>query len=247
MGALGLGHGAGGDTGRKVRRDHVDGAALPVLGVEVVEAGAGLNVGDGQGLAVHHRHGQFLAGDVGLDHHLLAIGPAGSDDVLWRAVGALEHEEDTDRGALGVGLDHIGRRHDVITGRFEPVEQAAAGDGDAGRRQHGLGLSLVHGQGRGENAGVAVGDLKGLEDALDAAVLAPLPVQGVENDIGLEGGEHLGEVAAGVDAGDLGARPLQAIGAGRAGDQGNFPFGGQAAEKNSDVVAGETGGHGRAL
>ena len=90
------------------------GAALPVLGVVVVEAGARHDLGDGERLAVHHRDRQLQAADIGLDHHLLAEGPGRPRQLLRRRVGALEHQEHADRGALGVRLDHIGRRHDVV-------------------------------------------------------------------------------------------------------------------------------------
>ena len=103
--------------------------------------------------------------------------------------------------------------------RLEAVEEPAAGHHDAGRGQHRLGLGLVHGQRRGQDAGVGVGDGQRLQHALDAAVLAPVAVQGVEADVGLQAGQHLGQVAAGVDAADLGAQPLQRLGAAAAGDQ----------------------------
>ena len=45
-----------------------------------------------------------------------------------------------------------------------------------------------------------VGDAEQLQHALHAAVLAPAAVQGVEADLGLQLGEPLGEIAAGVDA-----------------------------------------------
>ena len=44
--------------------------------------------------------------------------------------------------------------------------------------------------------------LEDLEDALDAAVLAERPVQRVEGDVGPQLGEHLGDVAADIDARD---------------------------------------------
>ncbi len=83
-----------------------------------------------------------------------------------------------------------------------------------------------------------------LQDALDAAVLAPLAVQGVEADVGLQPAEHLGHVAPGVDAADLGAQAFERIGALAAGDQAHLPFGGKPAQQNGDVVSGERRGHG---
>ena len=121
--------------------------------------------------------------------------------------------------------------------RLEAVEEPAARHGDAGRGQHRLGLGLVHGQRRGQHAGVGVGDAQRLQHALDAAVLAPLAVQGVEADVGLQLGQHLGEVAAGVDAADLGAQPLQGVGALAAGDQADLALGREPAQQDGDVVA----------
>ncbi len=83
-----------------------------------------------------------------------------------------------------------------------------------------------------------------LQHALDAAVLAPLAMQGVEADVGLQLAEHLGHVAPGVDAADPGAQPLQGVGALAAGDQADLPFGGRPAHQNGDVLSGERRGHG---
>ena len=62
---------------------------------------------------------------------------------------------------------------------------------------------------------MGVGDVEDLEDALDAAVLAEGTVQGVEGDVGLQPRQHVGDVAADVDAGDAVALAFQRIGAGR--------------------------------
>ena len=69
------------------------------------------------------------------------------------------------------------------------------GDRNAGRRGDALRLVLVHGERRGEHAGMRVGDAEDLEHALDRAVLAERPVQRVEDDVGLQLREHLGDVA----------------------------------------------------
>ena len=49
-----------------------------------------------------------------------------------------------------------------------------------------LALSLLHGERRGEHAGMRVGDAQDLQQALDRAVLAEAAVQRVEGDVGLE-------------------------------------------------------------
>ena len=96
------------DLGRDVGRDDVARAAGGVLGVVVVPA-VGDDVGDRQRPVAHHRRGQLAAGDVLLDHH--HVGHVVAE--LRRAVGALEHDVDADRGALVVRLHHVGRRHRV--------------------------------------------------------------------------------------------------------------------------------------
>ena len=55
-----------------------------------------------------------------------------------------------------------------------------------GRREDLLGPRLVHGQRRGQHAGMGVGDPQPFQQALDAAVLAPAAVQRVERDVGLQ-------------------------------------------------------------
>uniref|UniRef100_A0A0N4ZGW4 LigA n=1 Tax=Parastrongyloides trichosuri TaxID=131310 RepID=A0A0N4ZGW4_PARTI len=130
-----------------------------------------------------------------------------------------------------------------------PVEQAAAGHDDARRAQHGLGLVLVHRQGRGQDAGVGVGNLQRLKDALDAAVLAPFAVQGVEDHVGLQRGQHLGQIAPGVDARDLGHLPFQGVRAAATRGQRDLAFRRQAAHQDSDMegVQGRTHGDIRRL
>ncbi len=60
---------------------------------------------------------------------------------------------------------------------------------------------------------MGVGDGEILQDALDGAILAERPVQGVEGDIRRERRQHLADVATDVDAGDPIAFLLQRIGA----------------------------------
>jgi hypothetical protein len=54
-----------------------------------------------------------------------------------------------------------------------------------------------------EDAGMGVGNGEPLEQALDAAVLAPAAVQGVEDDVGLRGRQRRREIRRGVDLDDL--------------------------------------------
>ena len=85
---------------------------------------------------------------------------------------------------------------------------------------------------------MGVGDLQGLQDALDAAVLAPFPVQGVEDHVRLQGGQHLGQVATGVDVGDLGAQAFERGAALLARRQADLAFGRKAAKQQGDMVSG---------
>ena len=66
------------------------------------------------------------------------------------------------------------------------VEQATAGHLQSRGLQHGLGLVLVHRQGRGQNAGVRIGNPHGFQHPLDAAILAPGAVHAVQRHIGLD-------------------------------------------------------------
>ncbi|MNI55090.1 hypothetical protein D3C73_1100170 [compost metagenome] len=238
---------------RQVGGQDVLGAALGVFGLVVVEALGRGDVGDGQGARAgrlaHDGDRQFLARDEGLDHHLVAVGPVVGADLGDGTVGALAHQEDADGRALGVRLDHIGRVDDVAAGDLMPVEQAAARHDDARRVQNGLGLVLVHRQGRGQDAGMGIGQLQRLEDALDAAVLAPFAVQGVEDDVGLQRRQHLGQVAARVDTRDLADLPLQGVRAAAPRGQRDLAFRRQAAHQDSDVkgVQGRTHGNIRRL
>ncbi len=239
------GHGLVRGLARDGRRQHVRGAAIAVLGLEVVEAGLRHDLGDAQGLVVEDGHGQLLAGDIGFDQHLLAVGPAGLRQLLGRGIGALEHQEHPDRRALGVGLDHIGRGHHVVPRGREAVEEAAARHRDAGGGQHRLGLGLVHRQRRGQHARVGIGDAQQLQHALHAAVLAPAAVQHVQRHVGLQPGQHLGHVTAHVDRRHPASQPLQRRDAPLAGGQRHLPLGREAAVEDGDMGAGKGLGHGR--
>ena len=91
---------------------------------------------------------------------------------------------------------------------------------------------------------MGVGQLQRFQHALDATVLAPFAMQGVEDHVGLGGGQHLGDVDAWIDPRDLGPQPLQRIGAFRARDQADLAFRRRAAEQDGDMAAGEWKGHG---
>ena len=64
-------------------------------------------------------------------------------------------------------------------------------------------------------------------------------MQGVEADVGLQPGENLRQVAAGVDAAHLRAQPLQGVSTVGAGDQAHLPFRRQAAQQDGDMAPGQ--------
>ena len=96
------------------------------------------------------------------------------------------------------------------------VEQPAARHADSGRGEHRLGLVLLHGERRGQHAGVRIGNAQDLEDSLHGPVLADAPVQRVQRDVRLEAGEDVGDVTPDVDRRDPVAFGLERPGAGRA-------------------------------
>ena len=61
----------------------------------------------GTGGFADHGDAKLAPGDVGLDHHLFAEGPAFGADIHGRGIGAFQHPIDPDRGAFCVGLHHV--------------------------------------------------------------------------------------------------------------------------------------------
>ena len=64
-------------------------------------------------------------------------------------------------------------------------------------------------------------------------------MQGVEDDVGLQSGQHVADVARDVDAGDPVALAFQRAGAGFARSQRHLSFGRPAAHQDCDVLAHE--------
>ena len=75
-----------------------------------------------------------------------------------------------------------------------------------------------------------------LKDPLDRPVLAEGPVQGVEGDVGLQGGKALADVAADIDPRDLVALGLQRVGDGFAAVERHGPLGGPTSHQDGDVL-----------
>ena len=81
-----------------------------------------------------------------------------------------------------------------------------------------------------------VGNVQHFEQALHAAVFAPLPVQRVEADVGLELGQHVGDIAADVDFGDLIAFFAQRLCAALSGHQTDRTLRRPAAHQHGDML-----------
>src|SRR5262245_48784349 len=84
---------------------------------------------------------------------------------------------------------------------------------------------------------MAVGDGENFEHALQRTVLARPPVQHIEGEIRLDGGQHCGDVAADVDAGHLMSEPRERLGAGLARAQRDLALGRPTSHQNGDVLA----------
>src|SRR5690606_10335494 len=89
--------------------------------------------------------------------------------------------------------------HRMAASRRFGAGQQAFRNRQVRRREHLFRPRLVHRQGRGEHAGMRVGNPQPFEDALDASVLAPATMQRVEDDIRPGTRKHLGQILPGID------------------------------------------------
>ena len=150
----------------------------------------------------HHRAGQFLAGDKGLDQHGLAEAPVGAREFLRRVLHVLAHDKDADTRAFGHRLDHVRRRQQMALGRLAARDHHAARHRYAGSLEHGLGNVLLYGQRGSKHAGMAVRDAEDFQHALQRAVLAGAAVQHIEGDVGFEGAQVRRHLARDVEPAD---------------------------------------------
>jgi hypothetical protein len=125
----------------------------------------------------------------------------------------LGHDEDPDAGSIGNRFDHIRRWHHVLFRHFRPRQCHSGRDRNAGRGHHAFGDVLLHRKRRAQHAGMAVGNAEDFEQALEATIFAERTVQQVERDVRLQPCQHLGDVAADVEARDAIAAALGRIGA----------------------------------
>ena len=145
-------------------------------------------------------------------------------------------DDDADRRAFVDRLDDIGRLKHVALGRLVPADGQPLGHRHARRRQHDFGRVLLHGEGRGEHAGMRVGDAQHLENALNGPVLADPPMQRVKGDVGFQLRQLGGDVARDIDFRDLETFGAQGPGAAGARAQRNLALSRPAAHQDGDML-----------
>src|SRR6056297_3212237 len=82
---------------------------------------------------------------------------------------------------------------------------------------------------------MGVGDAHPFQQALDAAILAPAAVQGVENDVGFDLGQALREVGAGIDLDHVISLAAQRLGAALTRAERHLALGGGATHQDHDA------------
>ena len=107
------------------------------------------------------------------------------------------------RRSLVVRLDDVRRQAGRRTQNLFFRDQPTFGAGESRFAIHSLGPLLVHGQGRGENAGVRIRYAHPFKDALHASVFAPAPVQSIESHVWFDFTESLNDVAARIDLNNI--------------------------------------------
>ena len=145
---------------------------------------------------------------------LVAVGPILAPDLLRRMRAVLLDDDDAERRALARPAS--ARKAARSTWRRAASWRSTvtpSATGTPAAREHRLGAVLLHGERRGEHAGMGVRNSQDLEQTLDRAVLADRAMQRVEGDVGLQREQHFGDVAADIDARDAIAARLQRVGA----------------------------------
>jgi hypothetical protein len=180
--------------------------------------------------------GQFATGNIALHHDFFAERPLLAGKPL-RRVRLVSRNYDHAKGrAFRDWLDHIRRRQDVLGGCLSAGDDAMLGHRNSGCGGNTLRLMLVHGERRGEHAGMGVGNVQDLQHALDRAVLAIGSMQGIEDGIWPQACEHLGDVARHIDARDSVACLFQRLGARLSRGEAHRPLRGPATHQHGDVL-----------
>ncbi len=122
------------------------------------------------------------------------------------------------------------------------AEAAAVHDHCLGNRNTGglgdmLCLGLVHGQRRGKNARMGIGNFEIFEDSLNRSVFAEWSVKRVEDHIRAQFLKHRRDVVTDIDARDAIAFAFQSIRASRPRRQAHRPLRGKSAQQDSDMLA----------
>ena len=117
------------------------------------------------------------------------------------------------------GLDHDGLGHVVRQARrrIARLDQV-----------HVLGAFLVHGQRRGQDARMGIGQLLPFEEPLHTAILAPAAVERIEDDIGGDLGQTRNKVGARIDLDHVESFCPQSGGTFLAGTQRHLPLCGRS-------------------
>ena len=213
------------------------GSARGVLGLVIVKACRRHDLDHAERLLAHDGAGQLLAGDVFFDDDPIAIRPILAIELLRRMGVIRRNDEYPDARALRDRLDHIRRRQQMSSRRFEPRGYESLGHRHASRSKQRLGDILLHGDRRGHHAGMGVGDASDFQETLERTVLAGTAVQDIERDIGFHGGEDGSDITADVDSGDAIAQPEERLGTGFSGAQRDFALGRPTSHQDGDVFA----------
>ena len=197
-----------------------------VLGIIVIPA-IGDDIRHPQRPVAHHRRRQLAARSVSFDHHLFRH----RRRQPWR-IGPFADDIDSDRRAFVVGLHDIGRGQDMPRLNLFPRGKLAFDHRQTGGLVDLFGLDLVHRKGRGQHPGMRIGNAQPFQNALDAAILAPTAMQGVETDVGFDFGQAHGQIGAAIDLDHLISCRPQGIGACAPRDKRNLPLSGKPTHQN---------------
>ena len=214
------------------------GAARRVFGLVVVELHGRHDLDDAERLVAHHRAGQLLAGDVGLDQHGLAEGPVVARQLLRRVRHVLAHDEDADAGAFRHRLDHIRRRQQMALGGVARARPRAAPAPARRPREHRSWPcpSASPAPRRARRNGCR--ECRAISSMPCSVPSSPgRPCSTLSAASGLSWRKRRGDVAVDVDAADaVAAGALERVGAGLARAQRHLALGRPASHQDRDVL-----------
>jgi hypothetical protein len=224
------------DRGIDLCWDHMPGASGRVLGVVVVKAAVGGDLGHRERSFPHNGDSKFRAGYKPLNHDAFAEAPFGSqrrevvavsDDAYADARTFVERLEDV-RPRQGIaGVKSLATNNHMLCHRY------------AGMLEDQLCLRLVHRQRGCKKPGMGVWDCQDIEEPLNRAVLTPTTVQSVEDDVRsrCQPRQQVDRIASDVDHTHVVAGLRQRLRYGGATDKRNLPLRGPAAHQHGDTLA----------